>query len=179
MPARTTAGKDCAIQSLFPFGQKYAESRRSAVRTAESAASRAKETPRPALGLHVVVELELLAVAAVPATMPLSWESIGRWFASFGGVDRCQPEQGRNRRTGFDFRHVADRGDGLVLVVDGSDWRSSRCELAAQWSMAVVAAGHQVTMWLVIGGGSAGSSNAPRLGQGRLGSTCTSCRGAH
>lgn len=88
--------------------------------------SRAKETPRPALGLHVVVELELLAVAAVPAAMPLSWESIGRWFASFGGVDRYQPGQGRNRKTGFWRRHVADRGDGLVLIVDGSDGRSSR-----------------------------------------------------
>lgn len=92
----------------------------SAVRKAESAASRAKETPRPASGLHVVVELELLAVAALPAAMPLSGESVGRWFASFSGVDRYQPAQGRNRKTGS--------GAGMSLTV-ATAWCSSSTDL--------------------------------------------------
>jgi len=46
----------------------------------------------------VGVELELLAPVAVPAIMPLTWDFSARWFASFGGADQHQPEQGRNRR---------------------------------------------------------------------------------
>jgi hypothetical protein len=30
--------------------------------------------------------------------MPLSWDFIGHWLVSFGGVDQHQPEQRRNRR---------------------------------------------------------------------------------
>ena len=45
----------------------------------------------------VVVELELSTVLAVPAAMPLSWDFIERWLASFGDADQRQPEQRRNR----------------------------------------------------------------------------------
>jgi hypothetical protein len=45
----------------------------------------------------VGVELELLVLVTVPATIPLSCDFSMRWFASFGGADRRLPEQGRNR----------------------------------------------------------------------------------
>jgi hypothetical protein len=48
----------------------------------------------------VGVELELLAPFAIPVITPLSWDFSGHWFASFAGVDRHQPEQGRNREHG-------------------------------------------------------------------------------
>ena len=43
----------------------------------------------------------------VPAAMPLSWDFIVCWFASFGGVDQRQPEQGRNGRLGLVHRCLA------------------------------------------------------------------------
>jgi hypothetical protein len=46
----------------------------------------------------VGVELELLMPVLVPATMPLKWDFIERWFASFGSADRRLTEQRRNRR---------------------------------------------------------------------------------
>jgi hypothetical protein len=43
--------------------------------------------------LYAVVQLELLALVAVPAIMPLSWDFATHWFVSFRGVDQRQPEQ--------------------------------------------------------------------------------------
>jgi hypothetical protein len=56
--------------------------------------------------------------AARAAVMPLSLDFTARWFASFGRFDQRQPEQRRNRECGR-RRHIVDRGDDLVLVVDG------------------------------------------------------------
>ncbi len=49
--------------------------------------------------LGVEVLLELLVLVAIPVIIPLSWDFVACWFASFGGVDQRQPEQGRNRGT--------------------------------------------------------------------------------
>lgn len=49
---------------------------------------------------------------AVPAVMPLSWEFSAHWFASFGTVDRRQPEQERNRRPRLDAQ-----AEDLLLAV--------------------------------------------------------------
>ena len=49
----------------------------------------------------VVIELGLLVLDAGPATMRLNWDFTVRWFASFGSLDQCQPEQRRNSSAGM------------------------------------------------------------------------------
>jgi len=50
--------------------------------------------------MEVGVQLELLGPVAVPAIMALNWDFVAHQLASFGTVDRRQPEQQRNRRSG-------------------------------------------------------------------------------
>jgi hypothetical protein len=49
------------------------------------------------LAQPVGVELELLALVAVPAIMALSWNFSVHWFALFSGTGQRLPEQRRNR----------------------------------------------------------------------------------
>ena len=51
-------------------------------------------------------------LTSVSVAMPLSWDFIDCWFASFGGVDQRQPEQGWNSGS----RSSYSLADGQVLV---------------------------------------------------------------
>ena len=46
-------------------------------------------------------------LTSVSVAMPLSWDFIDCWFASFGGADQRQPEQGQNSGSGS-FYSLAD-----------------------------------------------------------------------
>ena len=50
------------------------------------------------------VELELFALVAGPAIMPLSWAFSTRWFASFAGADRRLTEQEGTEQTALPAR---------------------------------------------------------------------------
>jgi hypothetical protein len=58
----------------------------------------------------VGIQLELLVPVAIPAIMPLSWDFVARWCASFGSAEQRQPEQGRNRRSGLVSELLAHSG---------------------------------------------------------------------
>jgi hypothetical protein len=52
------------------------------------------------VGCRVEIQLDLLTpVERYPAIMPLSWDFSAYWFASFGDVERRQPEERRDRRS--------------------------------------------------------------------------------
>ncbi len=109
---------------------------------------------RQVRSLDAEIGLELSTGAALPAGMWLRWSFIERRFVSFRSADQGRPEQGRNRderasvapcggarahvlaipfelaeRTSERTRHRGSwAADDLVLVADGSEWRSSRRE---------------------------------------------------